>query len=133
MVRIGIENRRFVRSPGVTAASWRFVHGRFVVAKYVHHGGMLDENRLEGRNMARDVMREHAQVPLAEETLSRFCQVGAHCPRCCRLPEGTGYGMVLGYWPLDGAERSINGGHLHVNEASWWSQIWPWYLNQDRG
>ena len=74
MVRIGIENCRFVLSPGVTTASWRFVQGpgfddRFVAAKNVHHGGMLDENRLEGRNMARDVMRDHAQVPLTDETL----------------------------------------------------------------
>ena len=106
MVRIGIENRRFVLSPGVTAASWRFVHGRFVVAKYVHHGGMLDENRLEGRNMARDVMREHVQVPLAEETLSRFCQVGAHCPRC---PKSRGTWCWFSFPPDNGVVDCLKG------------------------
>ena len=40
-----------------------------MVAKNVHHGSMLDEDRLEGRDMARDVVLDHAKVPLAKEAL----------------------------------------------------------------
>ena len=65
-----------------------------MVAKNVHHGSMLDEDRLEGRDMARDVVLDHAKVPLAKETLQRFCKVWTHRPRCPKS-RGTWCGFSL--------------------------------------
>ena len=41
---------------------------------------MFDKNRLEGRQVAWNVVLNHAKVPLSEGTLEGFGQVGTHCP-----------------------------------------------------
>jgi hypothetical protein len=40
-----------------------------VIAKLIKDSGMLDENRLEGRSVAWDLMVQHFVVPFAEEPL----------------------------------------------------------------
>ena len=47
----------------------------------INHGGMFGED-FEGRHMTRDVVFDHAAVPLTEEALQRLGKVRAHHPWC---------------------------------------------------
>ena len=85
------------------------------VAKKVHHGRMFHKNRLEGRDVTRNVVFDHAKVPLAEETLQGFCKVRTHCPRSPKggsawgglsFPPVKGQGPV---WLLDVGRKTAQG------------------------
>ena len=41
----------------------------FVIAEYVENGSVLDENRLEGRSVARYLVVQHLEMPLTWEFL----------------------------------------------------------------
>ena len=55
-----------------------------MIAEDVHHGSMFGKDRLEGRYMTRDMMLDHAKIPLAEEALQTFGEIRAHRPRCTK-------------------------------------------------
>ena len=70
-----------------------------MIAENVHHGSMFGKDRFEGRDMTWNMVFNHAEIPLAEEALQRFCKVWAHRPRCTKgrgtwgrlaLPPGNG-------------------------------------------
>lgn len=82
-----------------------------MVAQDVHHRRVFDEDGLEGWDVARNMVFQHAEVPLTKEILQGFCQVGTEGPGCpksgypwCRfafppndgVADGQGCAMVLG-------------------------------------
>ena len=92
--------------PVFTAATWRLVNrpglnGRLVVAKKVHHGGMLDKNRMRGRGKERDI--QSCEGTTVGGNLARFWPGQDSCPRC---PEGRGSWGWFSFPPSNGV---ING------------------------
>ena len=95
------------------------LNGRLVVAQDVHHRRVFDEDCLEGWDVARNMVFQHAEVPTTEKFLQRFCQVeteGTRCPESgctwCRFAFPPDDGVVDGLkckgaiWFLDVGRKS---------------------------
>ena len=67
---------------------------------------MFDKNRLEGRQVAWNVVLNHAKVPLSEGTLEGFGQVGTHCPGGMK---GRSSGCWFPFPPDDGVVDGLKG------------------------
>ena len=98
----GIQCRGFEGVPAFTAADGWIgggpVHnGLFVIAKLIKNCGMFDENCLERRSMARNLVGQNVHVPFSEELLQfHFSE--------CRSP-----GCRFSVPPLDGGVDGIQG------------------------